>query len=149
MVPKHKSPPSALFKGIRDVFQYPPELCSRKVRINDQSCSIPNVLFQSFLAQLLAKRGRSSALPDNGIHDGLAGLPFPYYRRLTLVRNTDCSDFRWGRPVLRHYIQTGRLLTFPDFERVMFNPPRFGINLLEFKSTLANDFPLSIYQEGL
>ena len=65
-------------------------------------------------------------MPDDGVMDGLSGVPVPKNRRLTLIRDADRRDVRGVGTDLLHRFHRDAELCRPDLVGVMFHPAGFG-----------------------
>ena len=103
-----------------------------KIRVEQQAGGAGDRCLMACGFQLTANIRGAPVLPDNGVVDGLAGLPVPNHRGFALICNTDGSHLAVGagglaQGVLAH-LQSG----FPDLLGVVFNPAGLRIDLGEF-----------------
>ena len=96
---------------------------------------------------MLADFCGTTALPDNGVIDRLAGFFFPDNSGFTLVRNTDsCNLIGTDIGFRQHFYQRGAL-GGPDFHWVVFYPTWFWVDLLKFALRHANDIGIVIHYD--
>ena len=88
IVPAHSSPRSARAVAIGDGVEQPADLAGGEQRIDRQAGPLFDDRLQAALAQRLAERRRSAALPDDGRADRPAGRAFPDQDGLALVRRS-------------------------------------------------------------
>ena len=120
---------------------------AREVRVNHQTGVVTNVLFHAIAFEMLADLGGTTALPDNGVIDRLAGFFFPDNSGFTLVRNTDsCNLIGTDIGFRQHFYQRGAL-GGPDFHWVVFYPAWFWVDLLKFALRHANDIGIVIHYD--
>ena len=75
-----------------DVVEDPLHLGSREIRIERESRAGAHQLFCAPLDQLVDQRCGATALPHDGVIDGLAAYAVPHHRGLALVGDTDGGD---------------------------------------------------------
>src|SRR5260370_41408549 len=95
-----------LFANTRDVIQYPFDLGAREIRIGYQARACANFFVEAFRFQLIANRNSQTALPDDGIENGLSCVLVPDDSRFTLIGNTKSGKIRGGSSCLSHRLLT-------------------------------------------
>ncbi len=70
----------------------PLHLSTGEVGVNDQAGGGADIVFQAVALQMLADVGGATALPDDGIVNGLTGLFIPDHHGFTLVGNADSGN---------------------------------------------------------
>ena len=81
-------------------------------------------------AELPAERVGAGVLPDEGVVDGLAGVPVPQQGGLALVGDADRLDVGGGDTRLDDRAGDDLLDIGPDLGGVVFDPARLGEDLL-------------------
>ena len=115
-----------------DVVEDPLHLGAGKIRVNDQTGVIADVLFHAIALQAFADIRGTTALPDNRVIDRFTGLSFPDDGRFTLVSNPDSCNLIGTDVRFRQDFHQSRALRCPDFHRVVFYPACFRVDLLKF-----------------
>ena len=126
-----KLPTLGTFPDTLHMIKNPTYLRSRKISIDHQSGLLLDQRGIPLCFQFFAIVCRTSVLPNNGVIDREAGLPVPYYRRFTLVGNTDTGNMHIRHIRFSHSLLDGRRLCVPNLVRVMFHPARLREILLE------------------
>ena len=75
-----------------DVVEDPLHLGSREIRIERESRAGAHQFFCALLDQFVDQRCGATALPHDGVIDGLAAYAVPHHRGLALVGDTDGGD---------------------------------------------------------
>ena len=85
-----------------DVVEEPLDLRAREVGVDDEAGLVRDHLVVALLGELVADLGPPPVLPDDGVVDGLAGLPVPHHDGLALVGDADGRYVFWrhARPHL-------------------------------------------------
>jgi len=71
--------------GARDVLQHPGQFGGREIGVDHQARVLANQIGMTGFAQGLTTCLTTAVLPDDGVAQGLAALPVPQHRGLTLV----------------------------------------------------------------
>src|SRR5258708_3526949 len=121
-----------LFAHNWNIIKYPLDLGAGEIRISHQTCAFANFFVEAFRFQLIANRNSQTALPDNGIENGLSCVLVPDDSRFTLIGNTKSGNIRGGCSCLFHRLLGNRKLTRPDRFWIMLYQARRRINLGEF-----------------
>ena len=77
--------------------QDPADLGAGKIGVDEQPRPLPHQRPKPGLLQTAAFLRRAAALPDDGVHDGAAGILFPDNGSLPLVGDADSGDLRRSR----------------------------------------------------
>src|SRR5581483_250539 len=105
--------------------QKPGDLGAREVSVDDQPCLRPDSLRHAAAVarpQLVARRGRSPALPDDGRRDRLAGERVPDDGRLALVGDADSGDLPIADPGGLFRLADRGQAALPDLLGVVADP---------------------------
>ncbi len=115
-----------------DVLQYPADLGSRKIGVDQQAGLGADGFSQAVGFQLIAKCGGATVLPDDSVIHSLAGFAIPDHGSFTLVGNADGGNRSAVQTDVGRGLGRNANLGRPDFLRVMLNPTRLRIDLAEF-----------------
>src|SRR5258706_5306787 len=115
-----------------DVIEYPCKLGAGKIRIEHESSLLDEYRFPSMRFQRLASGGGAPVLPYDCVAQRRAGMAIPYDGSLALIGNTDRGDLARADSRARDRFHRYADLRFPDFVRVVLDPPRLRKYLAEF-----------------
>jgi hypothetical protein len=96
------------------------------------------------LLKLIATIGRTSILPDDRAVHRFSRSAIPKDRGFALVRDPDRLDARRGSTGLGEHFARNRELRFPDLNRIVLDPSRFGIVLLKLALRYSEHISLAI-----
>ena len=113
----------------------PSDLGRREIGVGDESGLAADEVGVAVGLQSLAKVGRASVLPDDGVVDGETGLAVPDDGGLSLVGEAEARDVSLGHVGLFHRLSYDDRLRVPNLVRVVLDPSWLGEVLLE--STLG------------
>ena len=133
--------------GAADIIEKPFRLCSREVRVEQQARPFAEQRFQALVSHFVADRCGTSVLPDDGVGDW-AAVAVPEERGLALIRDADRGYIVRGCLCLLQRFLSGRQLRLPDLLRVVFNPARLRVYLLERLLGGGNGVPRMVKQDG-
>ena len=119
---------SCPFRMIQD----PADLGSRKISIRNQSCLMPDHIWEAFLFQLLDHICSTSALPYDCRINRLPCTFVPNDGRFTLIGNTNGMNILCICADLPHCLYGNRQLRWPDLHRIMLHPAWLRIMLCIF-----------------
>ena len=115
-----------------------------KVGVCNQTSATQYGLVKTLCAKLIAKRGGSTILPDDGIVDGLSADLVPDHRCLALIGYANRGDFlRVAHDVARYLELRG-----PDLISIVLDPAGLRENLREFLLRTADDIAIVTEKNG-
>ena len=83
------------------MFENPGHFCCRKIGVQHQARLGLNRRSPTLFFQVRTHLCRPSALPDDGIAEGLSGFPVPGHHSFALIGDPDAHNFtarRWKTP---------------------------------------------------
>src|ERR1035437_2385922 len=131
-----------------DMIEYPFDLGSRKIGINDEPGILADVWLKPSGLQVVANSRRAATLPDDGVIDRLAACLFPDNSRFTLIGDADRGHFVGTNARLFKNLPRHATLASPDIHRIVFYPLGLPIDLCNLFLGDINDFPVLIEQDG-
>ena len=143
-----KFPTLGTFPDPLHMIQNPTYLRGGEISIDHQSGLLLDQRSISLCLQFFAIVCRTSVLPDDGVIDRKTGLPVPYYRRFTLVGNTDTSNMRIRHIRFSHSLLYSRRLCVPNLVRIMFHPTGLRKILLECFLRQRDNIALMAEKDG-
>ena len=96
--------------------------------------------------QALAQIGSAAILPHDRVGNRLAGLPIPDQRSLALIGYTDRGNARRIERRLPQNLPHGRERRVPEIVRIVLNPSRMRVDLLELP--LSDRYGQAVGPEG-
>ena len=129
-----------LFRTVH-IFKNPPDLCSGKISVRNQTCFLSNNISKPIFFQFFYHPCCSAALPHNCRIDRISCFFIPHNGCFSLVCNTDCFNILRVRADETHSLNSNPHLGGPDFMRIVFHPARFRIILGKFLSCHTAHFP--------
>ena len=115
-----------------DVVEDPLQFGAGEVRVGYQASGVADVLLVAVALELFANFGTATALPDDGVVDRATAFLVPDHSGLTLVGNADGGNLVVMQAGLGQGLDHDRALGGEDFHRVVFDPARLRVVLLEF-----------------
>src|SRR5439155_17611361 len=108
----------------------PAHLRPREVGRERQAGLLAEAVLPPVARELVDEAVRARVLPDDRVHDGLAGVAVPYDRRLALVGDAEPGDVVRARACRLERLAHDLLAALPDLVGVVLDPPGLGIDLL-------------------
>src|ERR1700722_12155807 len=130
------------------IIQYPRNLCTREIRIQQQTGAFVDFFVMASSTKLVADFGRATILPDDGIMDGITGLAIPDDGGFALVGDAETGDVAGTNAGASERLDRHRNLREPDFLRVLLHPARLGINLTDFFLGHGANLPFLVENNG-
>ena len=134
--------------GAGDVVEQPLELGAGKIGVYDEAGALAEQVGMAGLGQVVADRGGSPILPDDGAVQRLPAGAIPEYRRFALVGDADGGDPRRGDAVVAQHGLCHGKLRMPDFAGVMFHPAGLRKVLGDFLLRDAMNAALTVEEDG-
>ena len=114
--------------GFGDIFENPRDFCSAEIGVENKPCAFAKDMGRWL--EFFATFGGATALPNNSVVKGLAGVHVPNDGGFSLIGNSNGGDISEGIP--SHDFGDELLSDLPDFFGIVFNPTRFWVVLSEF-----------------
>ena len=130
-----------------DILEYPANLCSREVRVDDQTCLLSEAVGQPPVLKLVGVIRGAAALPDYRVADRLTRHPVPDYRCLALVGDAYGCDLVVGRADVSHGFSRYRKLSLPYLVSVVLYPSGLRKILGEFLLHHRADIALAVKED--
>ena len=122
MLPKSRSPASALFRAPSNVVKDPLDLGAGEVWGQGQAHALLVALHSPVRSQLLDDVLGAGVLPDDGVVDGLAGVLVPHHRGLALVGDAHGGNVVPGQVAAGQGNRDDFPDVVPDFDGIMLDP---------------------------
>ena len=130
--------------GRGNVVQDPFDFRTRKIGCDRQPGDITKAVLPLIPAQFLANLIGARALPDNGIHERLAGIFIPEHGGFPLIGDADGGQIRSGNIRFCQGAADDLLRVLPDLKGIMFHPSRLRKDLFVLLLIGSNDLPVMI-----
>ena len=128
--------------------QDPADLGAGEIGVDEQACPLPHQRPKPGLLQTAAFLRRAAALPNDGVHDGAAGILFPDDGSLPLVGDADSGDLRRSRAGAFIGLCQRHQLGPEDLHGVVLHPAGLGIVLGQGILTHAADGARPVKDNG-
>src|SRR4030095_2261729 len=115
----------------RDMIEPAGQIGAGEIRVEQQPGALLNHPVAAFGAESITLARRAPVLPDDGLVTRMARLPIQNNGVFTLVGNADRRNITRAQPRLLERSQGNTQLRRQDFMRVVFDPARLGVELVD------------------
>ena len=126
------------------MIEHPFQLRARKVGVDDEAGQFLDALVVAGFDQFPAVFRGAPVLPDDGVAERFSRFAIPQHCGLSLVGDSDTSDFYGGEAGFLDGFTSDIQLRFPDFGRVVLYPAGVGKELFELLLGDRDDFTLLV-----
>ena len=127
--------------------QHPADFCCGEVCVQQKPCFFPEQVSVAFFRQFFAVLGCPTALPYNGVVNGLACALVPENGGFSLVGDANGGNVSGSEPFLFQGFLCHFQLALPDFHGVVFHPAGLGINLTIFLLSSADSCAIFVKED--